>query len=160
MAELKHRAERSPEFRVRGMSVAITRSQQQNALICQKFWRTFNAELAASRLTQENDWRKFAITYPHEGTHRYFCGIPDDPTRAMPDLFGTFTVPAADYLVFHHEGSMAGLGSTLSAIYRQILPQLDVAPTHESLFHFEKYDQRFHWNRADSVIEIWVPIVR
>ena len=160
MAELKNRAERSAEFRVRGMSVAITRSQQQNALICQKFWRTFNAELAASRLTQKRDWRKFAMTDSHEGAHRYFCGIPDDPTRAIPDHFDTFTVPAANYLVFAHEGSMAGRGSTLSTIYQQILPEIEVAPAHESLFHFEKYDQRFHWNRADSVIEIWVPIVR
>lgn len=159
MAELKHRTERSPAFQVCGLSVAITRSHAQNAVICQKFWRTFNAALAASRLGQKGDWRKFAITYLCEGSHRYFCGIPDDPGREFPQNFETFLVPATNYLEFDHVWSMAGLGCTLSAIYRQILPELGVRPAHDDLFHFEKYDQRFHWSRADSVIEIWLPIL-
>lgn len=25
-------------------------------------------------------------------------------------------------------------------------------------FYFEKYDHRFHWNREDSIIKIWMPI--
>lgn len=47
---------------------------------------------------------------------------------------------------------------TYGMIYQEILPQMEYIPLQENFLHFEKYDYRFHWNKKNSIIEIWLPI--
>ena len=47
---------------------------------------------------------------------------------------------------------------TYSKIYKKILPNTEYIPMQESFLHFERYDYRFHWNRENSIIEIWLLI--
>ncbi|NMM91259.1 hypothetical protein B2J88_44330 [Rhodococcus sp. SRB_17] len=123
------------EFRVMGLSVPITRSQSQNAVICQRFWRTFNSELAAAKVRQRGNWRKYAITYSEAETYRYLCGIPDESTLPGPTHFETMAVPAGIYLVFDHVGPATDIIATLSTIYRRQLPILGFQPSHLAVFH-------------------------
>ncbi len=46
-------------------------------------------------------------------------------------------------------------------IYKNILPEKNLAPeswVKAGLIQLEKYDNRFHRNRPDSIIEVYVPI--
>ena len=62
------------------------------------------------------------------------------------------------YLSVEHIGSMDNLYETYRKIYQEILPNTDYTPLQEEFLHFERYDYRFHWNRENSIIEIWIPI--
>ncbi len=53
---------------------------------------------------------------------------------------------------------MDKISETYSKIYKEILPNTKYIPLQESFLHFERYDYHFHWNRENSIIEIWLPI--
>jgi predicted transcriptional regulator YdeE len=59
-------------------------------------------------------------------------------------------------------GKLRYLNSTIHAIYKKMLPGRNIKPRFEEkagLIQFERYDNRFHWNKPDSLIEIYVPII-
>jgi AraC family transcriptional regulator len=151
-----YRTEYLDGFSLCGLSVQITKSQSANAEICKRFWKELNQALAANQLAQGRHWQKFAITYNDSKGYRYFCGIPVSPV--IPNSFQTMAVPACHYLVFEHRGSTRGIAKTLSEIYRNFLPNSEHKHERSKLFHFEKYDHKFRWNHAESLIEIWLPI--
>jgi predicted transcriptional regulator YdeE len=153
---LTYRTEYLAGLRICGLSVALTRSQSANAGTCQRFWKTFNQALAANRLEQGKGWVKYAITYDDDEVYRYLCGIP--ARSAVPDGFQTILVPASHYLVFEHRGPTRGIAETLSAIYCDFLPYSQYKHERSHLCHFERYDHRFRWNHATSLIEIRLPI--
>ena len=53
---------------------------------------------------------------------------------------------------------MEKIYETYGKIYQEIIPNTPYTPIKNIILHFEKYDYRFHWNRDNSVIEIWIPI--
>ena len=55
-------------------------------------------------------------------------------------------------------GAMEKIYETYGKIYQEIIPNTPYTPIKNIILHFEKYDYRFHWNRDNSVIEIWIPI--
>lgn len=154
---LSYRTEYLAGLRICGLSVALSRSQSANAETCERFWKTFNQALVANRLGQGKGWVKYAITYDDGGAYRYLCGIPAD--SVVPDGFQTLLVPASHYLVFEHRGPTRGIANTLLAIYRDVLPASQHKHERSHLIHFEKYDHRFRWNHASSLIEICLPIL-
>ena len=154
---LSYRTEYLAGLTICGLSVALSRSQSVNAETCERFWKNFNQALAANRLGQGRGWVKYAITYDAGKAHRYLCGIPAD--SAVPEGFQTLLVRASHYLVFEHRGPTREIASTLSAIYRDFLPTSQHKHERSDICHFEKYDHRFRWNHATSLIEIWLPIL-
>jgi AraC family transcriptional regulator len=65
------------------------------------------------------------------------------------------------YACITHTGKMSYLKSTVNIIYRRMLPERNLTPESAQkagLIQFERYDNRFHWNRPDSIIEIYVPL--
>ena len=48
--------------------------------------------------------------------------------------------------------------SYMPTVTYEIIPNTPYTPIKNIILHFEKYDYRFHWNRDNSVIEIWIPI--
>ena len=151
-----YRTERLDGFSLCGLSVLITKSQSVNAGICERFWKVFNQALTANQMAQGMHWQKYAITYNNDKDYRYFCGIPE--SLIIPNSFQIMAVPARHYLVFEHRGPTRGIATTLSEIYRNFLPNSQHKHERSKFFHFEKYDHRFRWNQAESLIEIWLPI--
>ena len=43
-------------------------------------------------------------------------------------------------------------------VYKEIIPKNNILVENRQFVYFEKYDYKFHWNREDSVIEIYIPI--
>ena len=138
-----------------GLSTILTRSQSQNYTIITGFWRTFNNRLKSSGLSQKTrSWEKYAITYKHDGSYRYFCGIP----VYCPD-FEEKVIRKGPHAVFRHQGPMYQLKDTVQIIYKQIVPSDKLQPDASGYFHFERYDHRFGWNNSNSEIEVYLPLM-
>lgn len=86
----------------------------------------------------------------------YFCAIPK--RTIIPDGFILKEIQPHQYLVAEHTGAMNRIYDTYEELYRNLLPNIKYEPLPTDLIHLEKYDERFHWNRENSIIEIWIPI--
>ena len=47
------------------------------------------------------------------------------------------------------------LKDTINYVYKEIIPKNNILVENRQFVYFEKYDYKFHWNREDSVIEIY-----
>ena len=133
-------------FAVIGQEVELTNYQKKNIQISTQFWRKFNSSLKKSYLSQSGTWGKLY----------YFCSIPQ--RTITPEGFLYKEIPSYKYLVVEHIGAMGKIYETYRKIYQEIIPNTPYTPIKNIILHFEKYDYRFHWNRDNSVIEIWIPI--
>lgn len=148
---------RMPRFSIIGQETKITSSHAQNFEICRRFWHAFNTRLKKEHLSQHGHWVKYAFMYKHGNDYMYCCGIPGQ--QPVPAGFIQKDIGAQQYAVFQHVGRMDSIYATYNTIYRTALPASGCTPNRDSFLHFEKYDHRFHWSRADSIIEIWVPVI-
>ncbi len=143
-------------FSIIGQEIQITNRQLQNIRICKEFWQKFNISIKDQYLFQQGNWMKYAFTYKRNNNCFYCCAIPE--SHHISDGFIKKEVKGQKYIVFEHIGDMNSIYMTYNIIYKEIIPSSGYIVNKEEFFHFEKYDYRFHWNRADSIIEIWVPI--
>ncbi|WMI81437.1 GyrI-like domain-containing protein [Anaerotignum sp. MB30-C6] len=153
---MSHSIQERDAFTLIGRSVQLTNSKKENVRICSQFWRSFNSDLKKSCLSMCENWVKYALMERKNGKLFYFCAIPTP--MAIPEQFVSKEIPFCKYCVVEHIGPMNRIYDTYTEIYKQILPDNGYVPFHDEVLHFEKYDDRFHWNRRDSIITIWVPI--
>ena len=143
-------------FTIIGQEIELTNYSKRNVQISTHFWRKFNLNLKNSYLSQTGNWIKYAFMERRNGTLYYFCAI--HKKNIVPIGFNTKEIKFHRYLVVEHLGAMNKIYDTYNKIYQEILPNTNYEPSQEDFIHFEKYDYRFHWNRENSIIEIWVPI--
>lgn len=143
-------------FSVIGQEVELTNYQKRNIQISTQFWRKFNSNLKKSYLSQSGNWIKYAFMERRNEKLFYFCSIPK--RNVVPNNFVYKEIQHYKYLVVEHIGSMDKIYETYGMIYQEILPKMEYIPLQENFLHFEKYDYRFHWNKENSIIEIWLPI--
>ncbi len=144
-------------FKVCGLEVELTTSQQENYRIIRKHWQNFNNELRLKKIKSGKNWQKFGITTKKNNQYSYLSAIPSNS-----DVLGfkTFNISQGKFACFCHIGSMELMKSTFHKIYKEVIPMSDIKIDEKRFFlHYEQYDYRFHWNKTDSVIEIFVPIV-
>lgn len=86
----------------------------------------------------------------------YMAGWAVSKVEDVPEGWSVREIPAADYAVFEHKGSLDTLNQTYDAIFREWMPgsEYDVAQ-HDD---FEVYDERFMFGKPESIMEIWMPI--
>ncbi len=96
-------------------------------------------------------------TEDSEESIEIMAGVRVDSLSRVPiDMIGK-VVPACGCLVFTHKGSMARVGETYQAIYRDWLPCSEKRPTLP--FNFERYPPGSADSYSDSyVMEICVPV--
>ena len=78
--------------------------------------------------------------------------------KVHPTKFILKDIPAGKYLVVEHQGAMDQIYATYEEIYHKLIPKLGLNLEQTNFLHFEKYDERFHWNRSSSIIELWIPL--
>ncbi len=88
----------------------------------------------------------------------YLAGMEVKPDQTVPAGMTHRDVPEAEYAVFEHHGSLVSLHDTYNAIYGEWLPQSGY--TRAEADDFELYDERFTFGKDESIMEIWVPIVK
>lgn len=154
----KYELKELPAFSVLGLEQVLTNQKSQNLERCLSFWTVFNRQLKMNRLTQQKgNWTKFAFMERRDGQLYYYCAIPHQ--NSVPANFLVKEVPAGSYLVVEHQGAMDQIYDTYEEVYQELVPKLSLSLKQTSFLHFEKYGEKFHWNRENSVIEIWVPII-
>ena len=146
-----------------GISTTLTKSQHENLIIIARLWKRFNAELhkIRNRPSSRRDWEKFGITYAQNHEYCYLAAIKYVDNMLVPSHMVRKNITPGRYACITHTGKMSYLKSTIYAIYKKILPERNLTVESQEkagLINFERYDSRFHWNRSDSIIEIYVPI--
>ena len=91
-----------------------------------------------------------------EGNFDYMCGVEIAGRPELPPGFATLDVAAAKYAVFVHRGHIAGIRSTLMAIWRHWIPKSDLKPAAAPTF--ERYGREFNPQTGLGGVEIWIPI--
>jgi AraC family transcriptional regulator len=128
--------------------------------IIRKLWENFNLQLRHSDLPKQavGNWEKYGITYKEGDSYKYFCGIPVSWDFVNQD-FEERMIVQSRYMLFRHTGAMYNLKSTFNTIYKEVIPNGKLTLNQSEYFHFERYSYQFKWNRSESIIEIYVPII-
>jgi len=94
--------------------------------------------------------------FDRESNFDYMCGVEVAGSPVLPKGMTSLSLPPQKYAVFTHRGHIAGIRSTIAAIWRQWLPESGhkalEAPT------LERYGPEFDPKTGMGGIEIWVAI--
>jgi len=139
------------EFEVMGREYELSNSLNRNMMLAQKHWQKFNMELRKNKVHLGRNWIKYAFVYEDNGELYYYIAVPKKEDVSFD--FKMKTIPKSKYLMVEHNGNMNKLKSTVDSVYNNVsgFKSSDFA-------YFEKYDYKFHWNRKDSIIELYFPI--
>jgi len=85
----------------------------------------------------------------------YWASFEDEQNQAHEGL-QRLDVPEQTYACFIHKGPIYTIGDTLTAIFRDWLPNSEYC--HTGGPELELYDERFAFDHPDSVMEYWVPV--
>ena len=144
------------DIKIYGLSVKLTKSQNENYGIITNHWRKFNNELKINRKGSDRNWGKYGLTYKKIDCYFY---MPAVLLKIPNPNFEPITISGGEYAKFLHKGDMKLLKTTIYNIYKKIIPNSDLQIDNERiLLHYEHYDFRFKWNKNDSLIDIYVPI--
>lgn len=117
----------------------------------------FNAILKTTPYKAKSNWRKYGITLKIDGKYFYMSAIPYDKSFQN---FETITISEGISARFIHMGSMEKIKTTVHTIYKLIVPEKQLQLDSErKILHYELYDNRFHWNKDNSIIEIYLPLL-
>ncbi|MDO5564908.1 MAG: GyrI-like domain-containing protein [Eubacteriales bacterium] len=144
------------EFNVIGIRYELSKSLSNNIKLAQNHWKDFNNKLRQNKLYLGSNWCKYAFTLKFENNIYYYISI--SKKSYIPDGFTEKLILKGKYLKVNHIGNMNKLKDTVNYIYKEIIPKNNILVENEQFIYFEKYDYKFHWNREDSIIEIYVPI--
>ncbi len=137
--------------------IELTRSHKRNFYIIRRHWKEFNTLLQNHKIQLGANWEKYAITMKHDGKYYYQCAFPSE-TNNSPFEFAL--IPAGQYAKFTHNGPMNEIWNTINIIYKDVIPSSKLSIDIErSMIHFEHYDSNFSWNRQDSTLEIYIPLM-
>ena len=96
------------------------------------------------------------FNFDGEGDFDYMCAVEVPAGSNAPEGMTTFDVPETRYAVFAHRGHIAGIKSTMSAIFSQAIPEsglkLVEGPT------IERYGPEFNPTTGLGGLEVWVPV--
>ncbi len=152
---------RGPEFRARpafsvaGLSLLVNETTRSRI---PQLWQRF-AGLMAEVPGRVGD-ATFGVCngMNHQtGEFTYYAAVE----TSQPQLCGEFElceVPAAEYAVFTHEGSLAHILDTVGYIFGSWLPESGYETTGTP--DFELYDGRFDPQKDCGEFEYWIPVTR
>lgn len=150
------------EFAIVGLQTVLSNSQTENLLKIRTIWQQFNKELhkVKGRKKDDKNWEKFGVTYSSENTYYYIAAIKTTENITAPAEMIQREIKEGKYLLFNHTGNINKLKETYYTIYKVLIPEnnIEVKRSKSGLLHFERYDNRFHWTKPNSIIEIYIPI--
>jgi len=154
---MKYKVIQKETFLVHGLWVQLTTSQSDNFKIITKHWQYFNHQLKINQIEFQNNWLKFAITKKINNEYFYLTAIPytiDIKGFKKEEILG------GNFISFEHIGALNLIKFTLLNIYKKFLPNSSFKlDNNRKLIHFEQYDYRFKWNKPNSIIEIYLPLL-
>ncbi|MDD2331234.1 MAG: AraC family transcriptional regulator [Candidatus Cloacimonetes bacterium] len=153
------RFEKKAAFKVIGMQCTST----MNNNTIPQLWEKFNPN--ASLIPNAVSMCCLGICYsdssvtPSNNTPFYYLACREvSSITEIPEGMMSKELPAAEYAVFEHIGSLDTLDKTYKAIYDEWLADSGFKQTKD--YDFELYDCRFSFGDPKSIMEIWIPISR
>lgn len=148
-----------------GYKIELSKSNNLNFQIISKHWKYFNQALRhiKRRSSFSKNWIKYGLTYKENGNNYYLASIPYELKFNYPIDMIRKKIPVGNYARFYHQGKMIDIVKTVSYIFKVGIPSNNLTRKYNESFeiiYFEKYDQNFNWNRDDSIIEIFLPIIK
>lgn len=141
-----------------GISAQLSNSQKKNFGIITNQWKTFNKYLKIDGYTGGKNWHKYGVIYKSGDYYHYLCAV--DKVK-LTNNFQEIIIEGGVFLKFQHIGSMHKLSTTYQKIYKEIIPKSELCIDNErTIIHYEYYDNKFQWNNKDSIIEIYIPIIK
>ncbi len=125
-----------------------------------KLWEDFSQRVGEIPNVSESDKAYQVCVFdpanPDPEEYTFIAGMRvGDGASPAKDMM-LHTVPAADYAVFEHHGTMDKMHKTYEYIFG-VWMQENAYQMAES-DNLEVYDERFKVNQEDSIFEIWIPV--
>jgi AraC family transcriptional regulator len=119
-------------------------------------WQRFAPHIG--RIPGQAGYVAFGVCYNFDpdGNFDYMCAVEITGNPDLPAGFTTLDVPAQRYAVFLHRGHIAGIRSTMTAIWNQGIPKAGLKPLNAP--SFERYGPEFNPQTGLGGLEVWVPI--
>ncbi|NOU93635.1 AraC family transcriptional regulator [Paenibacillus sp. LMG 31456] len=89
---------------------------------------------------------------------RYIASVEVDKVDVVPEGMVSLEIPANEYAVFKHKGSIQGINESFQEIGRW-LHQNNYKGTHKPPF-FELYDERYQGESEESEFTIYMSLVK
>lgn len=120
-------------------------------------WRRFSAYLERGIEAQAGH-TAYGVCYNFEedGCFDYLCGVQINTSCALPAGLVTLQIPPQTYAIFTHAGHVAGIRSTMNAIWSQWLPASGKKAVEAPLL--EVYGPQFNPLTGLGGFEVWLPI--
>lgn len=97
-----------------------------------------------------------SYNFDEDANFDYMCGVEISNGRAGSNGLETLRLPSQRYAIFHHDGHVAGIRTTMAAIWQDWFPESGhravEAPT------LEVYGPEFDGKTGLGGFEIWIPI--
>ncbi len=154
---MKHELVERPAFHVVGMTGRFTPAQIPEI---PALWSRFVPRMGT--IPGMKGWCCYGACRPDEEGERgppaleYTACVEVDSLDRIPDGMVGFTIPAATYARFTHQGHIKTIGATFDAIFQEWLPKSGLVPTDG--YEFEYYDDR--WDPATELgdVDIFIPV--
>lgn len=154
---MQHQTTIQPTIYLSGISIQLTNSQKKNFYIITNQWQIFNNFIKEDGYFGGKNWRKYGVIYRKDEIYYYLCAV--DKVK-LKNNFQELMINGGVFAKFQHVGSMHKLSATYQKIYKEIIPKSGLnIDKNRTVIHYEYYDNRFNWNKEESIIEIYIPII-
>lgn len=123
-----------------------------------RLWQRFGPYIGHVPGAHGHDSYGVCYNPDEQGGFDYLAGVEVSDLTGLPDGFSHLTLAPQHYAVFEHHGSLQGLKATFDAIFQQWLPASGKRQADAALF--ERYPAGFEPNGPQSMMEIWLPLLR
>ncbi len=134
----------------------VERYNCQSAAGIPNQWQRFVPHLGTIPGYRGNAAYGVVYNFDSDGNFDYMCAVEVTGSANLPADFKTLSVPTQEYAVFTHRGHVAGIRSTISAIWSKWLPQSGYKAVDAPML--ERYGPEFNPVTGMGGFEIWVPI--
>jgi AraC-like DNA-binding protein/predicted transcriptional regulator YdeE len=122
----------------------------------EKLWKKINTEKIAT-----GNYRFLGVCFHdfdmrNNEVFKYYAGIEFGHTTRVPKGFKTVDIPANDYAVFTHRGTIEMIEKTYNQIYRNWLPFSEYTPTMD--LDIIVLDSRFAGRDEKNEVDILIPV--
>ena len=132
-------------------------STPNNMQVLPDLWRRFQIQLEQQQIQKQVFWGVVDSSTANDQLEglTYWTAFESEKALSCKGM-ERLDVPEQTYACFIHRGPISEIERTLSAIFRDWLPNSEYR--HTGGPELELYDERFAFEHPDSVLEYWVPV--
>lgn len=149
-----------PEIKFTGISLK-TNNPAEMPEKCPQLWMDFMPREKEIKNVKEDIALGVCRTHRTDDqmTFEYYAALPVTEHEETPEGMKSESLPACEYAVFEHKGSLENLGNTYNFIYEEWLKNSEYQLV--AMYDFEYYDEKFNhkdMNDPESKMYIYIPV--